>query len=160
MWSYWLVPCNGGFKSFCPLMKKGKRLMVASRWERLTEGVTGSCSYGQGHGQYIFNPIFCRWVGLLFTWGQSMVEGMKIIVISFKRSHVCTAILSFPSLGTSHHWPTPWLEMPEYVWASLGQSLVGSVLLSPGCWFTQGSVCAHQEFVSQSCVSSGALWWG
>ena len=32
--------------------------------------------------------------------------------------------------------------------ASLGQSLLGSLLLSPGSWCTQGSVCALQEFVS------------
>ena len=40
--------------------------------------------------------------------------------------------------------------------ASLGQSLVGSPLLSPGSWWTQGSVCALQESISQSCVSSGS----
>ena len=33
-------------------------------------------------------------------------------------------------------------------WASLGQSLAGSLLLSPGSWYTQGSVCALQESVS------------
>ena len=38
---------------------------------------------------------------------------------------------------------------------SLGQSLVGSLLLSPGSWCTRGFVCAHQEFISQSCVSFG-----
>ena len=37
----------------------------------------------------------------------------------------------------------------------MGQSLVGSLLLSPGSWCTQISVCALQESVSQSCVSSG-----
>ena len=31
--------------------------------------------------------------------------------------------------------------------ASLGQSLLGSLLLSPGSWCTQGSVCALQESV-------------
>ena len=31
---------------------------------RLTEGEIGSYSVGQGHAQYIFNPIFCWWVGL------------------------------------------------------------------------------------------------
>ena len=30
----------------------------------------------------------------------------------------------------------------------------GSLLLSPGSWCTQGSACALQESVSQSCVSS------
>ena len=42
----------------------------------------------------------------------------------------------------------------------LSQSLVGSLLLSPGSWCTQGSVCAHQEFVSQSCLSSGGSMVG
>ena len=39
-------------------------------------------------------------------------------------------------------------------WASLGQSLVGLLLLSPGSWCTQGSVCALQQSTSQSFVSS------
>ena len=30
----------------------------------------------------------------------------------------------------------------------------------PGSWCTQGSVCAHQEFVSQSCVGSGGSMVG
>ena len=48
MWSDWLVFCDNGFHSACPLMEKDKRLMEASWWERLTEGETGSCSHGQG----------------------------------------------------------------------------------------------------------------
>ena len=39
--------------------------------------------------------------------------------------------------------------------ASLGQFVVGSLLPFPGSWCTQGFVCALQESVSQSCVSSG-----
>jgi len=37
-----------------------------------------------------------------------------------------------------------------------GQSLVGSLLLYSGSWCTQGSICALQESISQSCVSSGS----
>ena len=37
---------------------------------------------------------------------------------------------------------------PGHSRASLGQSLVGSLLLSPGSWCAQGSVCACQESVS------------
>ena len=51
MWSVWLVFCDCGFHSVCPLMDKDKRLMEASWWERLTEGEPGSCSDGQGHAQ-------------------------------------------------------------------------------------------------------------
>ena len=34
--------------SLSALMEKDKRLMEASRWQRLTEGATGSCSDRQG----------------------------------------------------------------------------------------------------------------
>ena len=44
MWSDWLVFCDCGFQSVCPLIEKDKRLIEASWWERLTEGETGSCS--------------------------------------------------------------------------------------------------------------------
>ena len=47
----WLVFCDGGFQSVCPLMEKDKRLMEASWWDRLTEGETESCSDGQGDAQ-------------------------------------------------------------------------------------------------------------
>ena len=40
-------------------MEKDKRLMEASRLERLTEGETESCSDGQACAQLIVNPIFC-----------------------------------------------------------------------------------------------------
>ena len=50
----------------------------------------------------------------------------------------------------------PLLETPGHSRASLGQSLVGSLLLFPGSWCTQGSVYALQEPISQSCVSSGS----
>ena len=62
---------------------------------------------------------------------------------SFKRSHAYTASLSAPDPSASHHQPTP-----GHSWASLGQSLVGSLILSPGYWYTQGSVSALQESVS------------
>ena len=40
MWSDWLVFCDCGFWSVCPLMEKDKRFMEASWWERLPEGET------------------------------------------------------------------------------------------------------------------------
>ena len=42
----------------------------------------------------------------------------------------------------------------------LGQSLVGSLLLSSGSWCTQGSVCTLQSLFPQSCVSSGSSMVG
>ena len=40
---------------------------------------------------------------LLFDLGQATVEVMKIMVISFKRSHACPATLSSPSSAAGHH---------------------------------------------------------
>ena len=39
MWWVWLVFCDCGFHSVCPLMYKDKRLMEAFWWERLIVGV-------------------------------------------------------------------------------------------------------------------------
>ena len=77
-----------------------------------------------------------------------MVEVMKIMVTSFKRSHPHTVALSAPDPASGHHRLTPPPETPGHSREILAQSLVGSLLLSPGSWCTQGSVCALQEFVS------------
>ena len=71
-----------------------------------------------------------------------MVEVMKIMVTAFKMSHAGTATLSAPNPAAGHHRPTHLSETPGHSQASLGQSLVGSLLLSPGFWCTQGPVCA------------------
>ena len=92
---------------------------------------------------------------LLFTWGQTMVQVMKIMVTSLERSQACTAALSAPSPAAGHHRPTPPLETPGHPQASPLQSPVGSLLFSPGSWCTR-FCCALQESISQSCVSSGS----
>ena len=61
MGSVWLVFCDCGFHSVCPLMGEDKRLVETSwweeegeemgRWEEEAVGKTGSCSGGQGHAQ-------------------------------------------------------------------------------------------------------------
>ena len=61
-----------------------------------------------------------------------MVEVMKIKVISFKRTHAYTATLSAPNPAAGHRWPTLLPETPGHSQAGLSQSLVGSLLLSPG----------------------------
>ena len=84
-----------------------------------------------------------------------MVKVIKIMATSFKRSHAGTAALSAPDPAAGHRRPSPLPETPGHSWACLGQSLVGSLLFlqGPGA---QGSVCALQESISQSCVSSGS----
>ena len=93
---------------------------------------------------------------LLFSWVQTMVEVMKIMATSFKRSHTCTATFSAPNPAAGHHRPTPLLETAGHSQASLGQSLVGSLLLSHGSWCAQDFVCALQESVSPVLCK---FWW-
>ena len=78
---------------------------------------------------------------------------MTILAASFERSQARTAAVSAPDPAAGHRQPTPLPETPGHSQASLGQSLVGSLLLSPGSWCTQGSVCALQQSVSQSIKS-------
>ena len=74
---------------------------------------------------------------------------------SFKRSHACTDTLSAPNPAAGHRQPTPLQETPGHSQASLGQSLVGSLLLSPGSWYAQPS-CTLQESVSPVLCK---FWW-
>ena len=81
---------------------------------------------------------------------------MKITATSFKRCHACTAALSAPDPAAGHRRPTPPPETPGHSRANLGQSLVGSLLLSPGSWCTQDFVCALLESVSTVLCK---FWW-
>ena len=96
---------------------------------------------------------------LLFTWGQTMVEVMKIMVISIKRPHACTATVRAPNPAAGPHRPTPSPETPRHPQASPGQTPVGSLFPSPGSWCTR-FCCALQESIFQSCVSSGSSMVG
>ena len=78
------------------------------------------------------------------------------MVTSFKRSYVGNATLSGPNPAAGHHQPTLLPGTSGHSQASLGQSLVGSVLLSPGSWFAQGFFCALQESVSPVLCK---FWW-
>ena len=83
-----------------------------------------------------------------FAWNQTMVEVMKIMATSFRKSHAYTAALCVPNPVAGPRQPIPLLETPGHSQASLDQSLLGSLLFSPGIWCTQGFVCALQESVS------------
>ena len=61
-----------------------------------------------------------------------MVEVMKIIVTSFKRSQARTAALGASDPAAGHHQPMSLLETPGYSQGSLGQSLVG--VTAPFSW--------------------------
>ena len=60
-------------------------------------------------------------------------------------------------------WPSPTHASARDSWhskASLGQSLVESLLLSPGSWWAQGFVCALQESVSPVLCKFWGLYGG
>ena len=160
MWSDWLVFCDCGFQSVCSLMEKDKRLMEASWWKRLIEGETESCSDGamlkKSLIQFSVEGQGCvpsRLFDLRSNYGGGNEDNGDLL-----QKVPCT--LSAPNPAAGHHRPIPLPETPGHSQASLGQSLVGSLLLSPGSWCAQGSVCVLQESVPQSCVSSGGSMVG
>ena len=63
---------------------------------------------------------------------------------SFKRSRARTATLSAPDPAAGHHRPTPLLETAGHSRASLGQSLMGALLLPPGSGGASGKESACQ----------------
>ena len=83
-----------------------------------------------------------------------MVEVMKIMVISFKRSPSLTAALGASEYEASHRQHTPLSEAPGHSWAYLSQSPVGSLLLSPGSWGTRVLFLPSQSLFPKSFVIS------
>ena len=101
---------------------------------------------------FFFNGCSCV-PSLLFTWGQTMVEVMKTMATSSKKLMHVLLHSEPPTLQQATADPQLcWrlLDTHRQVWVSL---LSGhcSFLLGLGA---QGSVCALQESISQSCVSS------
>ena len=91
---------------------------------------------------------------------QTTVEVMKTMAASFKMSHACTAILTAPNPAAGHCQPTPWPESPGHSRASLGQSLVGSLLFLLGPGAHKVLFVPSNSLFPQSCVSSGGSMVG
>ena len=66
-------------------------------------------------------------------------------------SVACTASLRAPNPAADHHWPTPQVETPGHSQASLGQPLLGSLLLSPGSWCTRICLCPPRVYFPLLC---------
>ena len=67
---------------------------------------------------------------LLFIWGQTMVDVMKIMVTFLKRSHTCAATVCDPSPAAGHHQPTPSPETPgHHRQVSCGVAVPSSLVL-------------------------------
>ena len=78
-----------------------------------------------------------------------------VMATSFKRTYASAVVFRAPDPTAGHCRPMPLPETPGHAQASLVQSVVGSLLLSPGSWCTRGFVCALQESLfPQSCGSS------
>ena len=100
-------------------------------------------------GKAVFPPYYV-------IWDQARVEVMKTKATSFQSSCAHTATVSAPDPAAGHRRPTTPLVTPGHSQASLGLSLVGSLLLSLGSCCAQGFVCALQESVSPVLCK---FWW-
>ena len=140
-------------------MKVKSESEVAQSCRTLRDPMDCSPPGSSAHG--ISQARLLEWVAIAFSRDQTMVEIMKIMATSFKRSHTRSAAPSAPDPSAGCRRPTPLLETPGHSRASLGLSLVGTLLLSPGSWCVHGFACALQgSEVSQFCVSSGGSMVG
>ena len=73
---------------------------------------------------------------------------MVVMATFFKRTCTRTVVFSAPDPMVGHCQPMPLLGTPGHSQASLAQSLVRPLLLSPGSRCTQSFICALQESVS------------
>ena len=97
---------------------------------------------------------------LLFDLGPNYPRGNEDNGTSFKRSLACTASLGAPNPPAGHHQTTPLPEPPGYSQASLGQSLLVSLLLSLGPGTHKFLYVPSKSLFTQSCVTSGSSMVG
>ena len=88
------------------------------------------------------------------------MEVMKIMATSFKRFHTHTAAHSASDPAVGHCRPTPPPETPGHSLASLGQSLLGSLLPLLGPGVPKVLFMPSKSLFPQSCVSSGSSMVG
>ena len=95
-------------------------------------------------GGALFPPCY-------LTWGQTMVEVMKIMWTSFKRSHSCGATLSVPNPRAGPCLCQRLLDTPRQVW------VISCGVTAPFSWVLvhTGFVCAPKSLFPQSCVRFG-----
>ena len=102
MWLDWLVFCDCGFQSVCPLIEKDKRLMEVSWWERLTEGKLGLVLMTRPMlSKSLIHFSIDGWgcvPSLLFDLRPNYGGSNEDNGTSFKRSHARPATLSAPTL--------------------------------------------------------------
>ena len=128
MWSVWLVFCNCGFHSVCPLIDKDMRLVEASWWEGLSVGESGSCSDGRDMLSKSLIHFFCWWVGLCSLPGRGHGSNGDLLQKDLCQPATVsrTVVFNTPNPVTGHCRPKPPPETPGHSQASLAQSFAGS----------------------------------
>ena len=151
MWSNWLVFCDCGFHSLCPLMDKDKRLMEASWWEndwgKLGLVLMGRAMLSKTLIQFSIGG-WGRLPSLLFDLRPNYGGGNEDNGDLLQKAPCMYCFTHCPDPSAEHCQPMPLPETHRHSWASRGQPLMGSLLLSPGFWYTQSYGCALQEPVS------------
>ena len=143
MWSDWLVLYDCGFQCLTSLMEKDKQLMEASDGRDWLKGKPGLVLIGRAMLSKSLTQFSVDAWGyvpsLLFDWDQTMVEVMKKMVTSFKKSPATTAAHSATNPAAGHCRPTPPPETPGHSRASLGQNSPSQALTVHELWTSRCS---------------------
>ena len=97
---------------------------------------------------------------LLFDLRPNYGGGNEDDWVLLLKSCACTAVLSASDPAAGHRWPKLPPETSGHSQESLGQSLVGSLLRSPGSWCTQGFISALQLSFAPVLYKSWRLYGG
>ena len=133
--SHW-TPCNPNrwppTRLLCPWDFPGNSTGVDCHF--LLQGIfpTQGSNPGLPHHRQTLYRLSHQGSVLLFTRGQTMVEVMKIMATSFKRSHVCTATLRVPN------WESQFLgRLIRSPWSPRREGS-GALKVEIGVWNSQG----------------------
>jgi len=138
MWLVWLVFCDCGSHSVCPLVDKDKRLMEASCLERLTRGEPessdGWAMLSKSLIQFSVDGQDC---GPFLLFVPHNYGGRNEDNGDFLQKAPCThCCIQCPHPAAGHRQPTPPPEILGHSQACLGQSFMGSLVIGlNGYWF-------------------------
>ena len=95
----------------------------------------------------IAGKFFTSWA----TWEVHIYSAHRCFLLPFSLTtseysqNICMHAHTHTKPTAGHYWLMPFPESPKQSQAGLTQSLVGSLLLSPGFWCVQGLVCASKS---------------
>ena len=97
-------------------------------------------------GGAVFPPCYLT-LGQITKYGGGNEDNGNLL----QKVPSCTAAFSTPNPAAGHHQPTPQLETPRHSQASLGQTLVGSLILSLGSCCTRSRLCPSRVYFLVLC---------